>query len=84
MTRIGGYEPPRQPRNAAMPRWLAFAIITVAFSVPIAILFLLVSPLLLQRTSLLVDDIEPISLMAAAGVIGAILAIRLHYRRATK
>lgn len=83
MTRIGGHESPRRPRNAAMPRWLAFVITALAFSVPIAALFLLASPFLLQRSNLILDDIELAGLVTAAVVIGTILAIRLHYKRAT-
>lgn len=83
MTRIGGFEPPRRPRNAVMPHWLALIITAAAFSAPVAALFLLASPLLLHRTDLILDDIELASLVTAAVVIGTILAIRLHYKRAT-
>lgn len=66
-----------------MPRLLAFALTAVAFTAPIATLFLLALPFLLQRSNLILDDIELIGLVAAAGVIGVVLAIRLHYGRVT-
>lgn len=61
-----------------MPRWLAVPITVLAFSAPIAGMLMLVWPVLLQRTSLGVDDVELNCLAIATVLIAGDLASHVH------
>jgi hypothetical protein len=74
MTRLGGHRLPEPPPERGLPRGLVFLIATVAFSIPIAGMFLMMRPLLLLRTSFVVDDIELICLAIATILIGGTIA----------
>lgn len=78
MTRLIGHKLPEQRSQRGLPHWLVFAIATVAFSVPIAGMLLMVWPILLQRTSLVVDDVELICLAIATVLIAGTLASYVH------
>jgi len=80
MTRLGDHKPTTRPERG-MPRWLVLVIATVAFSTPIAGMLLMVWPVLLQRTSLVVDSIELICLAVATVLIGGVIASYIHRDR---
>lgn len=61
-----------------MPRWLRFMITTLALSVPIAGILMLVWPVLLRRTSIVADDVELICLAVATIISGGVLASYVH------
>ena len=75
----------REPRvEPGLPRWLVFVFATLAFSTPIAGMLLMVWPVLLQRTSLVVDGIELICLAAATFLIGGVIASYIHRDRSQR
>ncbi|WCS24183.1 hypothetical protein LOK46_24050 [Methylobacterium sp. NMS14P] len=73
MTRLSAHKPPEQRLERGISRWLVFVIATVALSTPIAGMLLMVWPVLLQRTSLVVDGIELICLAVATVLIGSVI-----------
>ncbi|MDE4915104.1 hypothetical protein PQI07_31190 [Methylobacterium sp. 092160098-2] len=81
MTRLSGYKPPEERPERGLPRWLVFVIATLAFSTPIAGLFLMIWPVLLRRTSLVADGIELIFLAVATVLIGGAIASYIHRDR---
>jgi hypothetical protein len=84
MTRLSGHKLPKQRPERRPPRWLVFVIATVTFSTPIAGMLLMVWPVLLQRTSLVVDGIELICLAAATFLIGGVIASYIHRDRSQR
>jgi len=81
MTRLSGHKLPEQQPERRLPRWLAFVIATFAFSTPIAGMFLMRWPVLLQRTSLVVDGIELACLAVATVLIGGAIASYIYRDR---
>jgi hypothetical protein len=74
VTHFNGDQLPTQQQERTMPRWLGLAISALAFSVPVAGLFLIVGPVLLQRPSFATERFELICVGSAAVMIGAVMA----------
>ena len=81
MTRLGDHTPLEQQPKRGQPRWLVFVIATLAFSTPIAGMLLMMWPILLQRTSLVLDSIELICLAIATILIGGTITSYLNRDR---
>jgi hypothetical protein len=81
MTRLSGHKPAEQRPERVLPQWLVFVIATLAFSTPIAGMLMMMWPVLLRRTSLIVDGIELICLAVATVLIGGVLASYIHRDR---
>lgn len=82
MTHFSGHKLSEQRSERGMPRWLVFVIATVAFSIPIAGMLLMVWPVLLQRTSLVADSVELICLAVTTVLIGGVIASYIDRDRA--
>lgn len=80
MTHFNGDQRPAQQQRA-VPRWRAFAFTVLAFSVPVAGMLMLVWPVLLQRTSIVADDVELICLAVATVLFAGALASHVHRDR---
>ncbi|MHB2210910.1 hypothetical protein [Methylobacterium sp. CM6257] len=74
MTHFNGDPLPTQQQERTMPRWLALAITALALNVPIAGLFLIMGPVLLQRPSFAAERFALICVGSAAVIIGAVMA----------
>jgi hypothetical protein len=67
-----------------MRRRLAFVFTAVALIVPVARLFLMAWPFLLQGASIAIDSAEVIGSAIASGLVGCVVASHIHRERGTR